>query len=259
MAEDIKYIGVDPDYTQSPKENNAVSKTKKNKSETKEKFRINKHNSKVDNFIASTKPKYKHTGKLIIVLLILLFVWIFKPINFLKTKLEEKRIHYSMQEDSSSVNLDIKFGLWNNILYYLSYNYYKDLRGTIIVPVKNYTLNAHYDLGHMGVDLNGYDGQEVIAAYDGIVVQTGFDSKYKNYVMIKHIIKGYDIYTYYGNLNTINAYEGQYVNQGHIIGTISGTQTGTGVLDENYCHLHFAVRKDLKESSGMDPMLFIYK
>ena len=127
MAEDIKYIGVDPDYTQSPKENNAVSKTKKNKSETKEKFRINKHNSKVDNFIASTKPKYKHTGKLIIVLLILLFVWIFKPINFLKTKLEEKRIHYSMQEDSSSVNLDIKFGLWNNILYYLSYNYYKDL------------------------------------------------------------------------------------------------------------------------------------
>ena len=232
MADDIKYIGVDPDYTQSPKENNAVSKTKKNKSDTNEKFRINKHNSKVDDFIASTKPKYKHKGKIITILLIILLI---------------------------SLNLDIKFGLWNNILYYLSYNYYKDLRGTIIVPVKNYTLNAHYDLGHMGVDLNGYDGQEVIAAYDGIVVQIGFDSKYKNYVMIKHIIKGYDIYTYYGNLNTINAYEGQYVNQGHIIGTISGTQTGTGVLDEDYCHLHFAVRKDLKESSGMDPMLFIYK
>ncbi len=259
MADDIKYIGVDPDYTQSPKENNAVSKTKKNKSDTEEKFRINKHNSKVDDFIASTKPKYKHTGKIITLLLIILLIWIFKPVSFLKAKLDEKRMYYALQDDSSSLNLDIKFGLWNNILYYSSYNYYKDLRGTLINPLKDSTLNIPYDLAHNGIDLNGHNGQEVLCAANGIVIDVGKDSKHGNYIMVKHDINSYEIYTYYSNLNTIIAYNGQLVSQGQTIGTIAGREDVSTIMNDKHCHLHFAVRKDTKESSGMNPLLFIYK
>lgn len=259
MADDIKYIGVDPDYTQSPKENNAVSKTKKNKSDTKEKFRINKHNSKVDDFIASTKPKYKHTGKIITILLIILLIWIFKPVSFLKAKLDEKRMYYALQDDSSSFNLDFKFGLWSNLVYYTSYNYYKDLRGTLINPLSNSTLNKPYDLAHNGVDLNGYNGQEVMCARDGIVVDVGNDKKHGNYVMVKHDIKDYTIYTYYANLSSIYVYVGQYLSEYQVIGTISGKDDVQSVMNDEHCHLHFAVRKDIKESSGMDPLLFIYK
>lgn len=259
MADDIKYIGVDPDYTQSPKENNAVSKTKKNKSDTKEKFRINKHNSKVDDFIASTKPKYKHKGKIITILLIILLIWIFKPVSFLKAKLDEKRMHYALQDDSSSFNLDLKFGLWNNILYYSSYNYYKDLRGTIIKPLDNSSTNRNYDLSHPAIDLNGYSGQEVMCAANGIVVDVGYSEDQDNYIMIKHNIKGYDLYTYYSNLTTIYVSNGQYVYQGQAIGTITGREDVSTVVNDKHCHLHFAVRKDTKESSGMNPLLFIYK
>lgn len=259
MADDIKYIGVEPDYTQSPKESNAVSKIKKDKTEKKEKFRINKHNSKVDDFIASTKPKSKYTGKLIAVLLIVLIVWVFKPITFLKAKLDEKRMYYAMQDDSNSLNLDLKFGLWSNIVYYTSYNYYKDLRGTLINPLSDSTLNKPYDFAHNGVDLNGYSGQEVMCANYGVVVDVGNDSKHGNYVLVKHVIKDYTIYTYYANLNTTYVYVGQYLSQYQVIGTISGKDNVQSVMNDEHSHLHFAVRKDIKESSGMDPFIFIQK
>lgn len=252
----IKYIGSDSDYSPETKK---VSNANNSNSEKKGRFKINKHNSKVDDFIASTKPVYKHTGKIIAIILVIVLIWILKPISYLNNKLDEKRMHYAMQYDPNSINLDFKFNLWENIVYYASYNYYKDLRGTLINPVSNSSLNKPYDLAHNGVDLNGYNGQEVMCAKEGIVVDVGKDQKHGNYVMVKHNIKGYEIYTYYANLNTINVYVGEYLSQYQVIGTISGKDNVTSVMNDEYCHLHFAVRKELKESSGMDPLMFIYK
>ena len=192
-------------------------------------------------------------------LLIVLLVWVFKPITFLKAKLDEKRMYYAMQDDSNSLNFDLKFGLWSNIVYYTSYNYYKDLRGTLINPLEDSTLNVPYDLAHNGIDLNGHNGQEVMCANYGVVVDVGNDSKHGNYILVKHDIKGYELYTYYSNLNAIYVYKEQYVVQGQTIGNIIGQENVSTIMNDKHCHLHFAVRKNIKESSGMNPLLFIHK
>lgn len=254
MAEDIKYIGVEPDYTESPKKEGKVSN--KNKAEKKERFKTNKYNSKVEDFIKSTKPKYKHTCKVITILFVVILVLVFKPIHFLQAKLEEKRAYYAQNESN---DISLNYNLFDNLVYATSYNYYKDLRGTLGNPLNNSSLNAPFDLAHPGVDLNGYNGQEALSVKEGIVVQAGNDEKHGNFVMIEHNIKGYTIYTYYSNLGSIAVYEGQYVSQGQVIGTITGKDGGVRVLNKEASHLHFAVRKSTKESSGMNPLMFIKK
>ena len=93
----------------------------------------------------------------------------------------------------------------------------------------------------------------------GVVVDVGNDSRHGNYVLVKHVIKDYTIYTYYANLNTTYVYVGQYLSQYQVIGTISGKDNVQSVMNDEHSHLHFAVRKDIKESSGMDPLMFIQK
>lgn len=257
MADDIKYIGVEPEYNESPKKEKLSSNYKKDKEPKKETFRTNKYNSKVDDFIKSTKPKYKHTNKVVVVLIIALLVWVFKPIGFLRAKLDEKRSFYANQ--SNNVSIDLNYNLFDNLVYASSYNYYKDLRGTISNPLPNSSINATFDLFHKGVDLNGYNGQQVLSAQEGTVIDTGFDEKHGNYIMIEHYINGYTVYTYYSNLTTSNVYTGQYVSQGQQIGTITGSESGSSIINKDHCHLHFALRKTIEESSGIDPMLVIAK
>ena len=129
---------------------------------------------------------------------------------------------------------------------------------TLAMPLAGGKLNAPYDHSHRGVDFCGYYGQEVTASADGTVVQTGTDKKHGNFIMIKHVINGYTIYTYYGNLGSIYVSENQYVTTGQSIGTITGSVSGMKVMDDSVYHVHFAVRKSTKESSGMNPLLFLY-
>lgn len=230
----------------------------KNNKTGKPLFRFNKHNSKVDNFIRESKGEFKYTKYILIILAIIALVLVFKPFDFLKQKLEEKRLYYASQ---SSYAYDIDFGdlnLIDELVYASSYKYYDNLRDTLAMPLAGGKLNAPYDHSHRGVDFCGYYGQEVTASADGTVVQTGTDKKHGNFIMIKHVINGYTIYTYYGNLGSIYVSENQYVTTGQSIGTITGSVSGMKVMDDSVYHVHFAVRKSTKESSGMNPLLFLY-
>lgn len=88
---------------------------------------------------------------------------------------------------------------------------------------------------HNGMDMATYRGAPIYAALDGVVVETGYDVTYGNYVIISHH-SGYQ--TLYGHMNTILAHEGQHVTTSTRIGLVGNTGQSTGP------HLHFTVYKN---------------
>jgi murein DD-endopeptidase MepM/ murein hydrolase activator NlpD len=94
---------------------------------------------------------------------------------------------------------------------------------------------------HSGLDLAAPEGTPVLAARKGVVVDSGFDPIYGNYVLVAH--EG-EWHTLYGHLASIAVRLKQSVDSGMMIGTVGSTGRSTGP------HLHFEVR-----SSGvaLDP------
>jgi murein DD-endopeptidase MepM/ murein hydrolase activator NlpD len=88
---------------------------------------------------------------------------------------------------------------------------------------------------HNGMDMATYRGAPIYAALDGVVVDTGYDVTYGNYVIISHH-SGYQ--TLYGHMNTIIAHVGQRVTTTTRIGLVGNTGQSTGP------HLHFTVYKN---------------
>jgi len=93
---------------------------------------------------------------------------------------------------------------------------------------------AHGNNGN-AVDIANACGTPIYAAADGIaiVVKTsGYNSGYGSYVKIQH---NNGTSTLYAHLSVVNIANGQYINQGQIIGKMGTTGRSTG------CHLHFEV------------------
>ena len=86
---------------------------------------------------------------------------------------------------------------------------------------------------HPGIDIDGYTGEPIVAAKDGVVIMAGPYSGYGNAVIIDH---GGGIATLYGHQSSIAVGSGQRVRQGDIIGYVGCTGYCTGP------HLHFEVR-----------------
>ena len=250
-----KYIGVEP--------------VKEKERKPKTRFRTNKHNSKVDNFIRESKGEYKIIKHVLIILCILALVWVFKPFDFLIQKLEEKRIAYNSQyyngiDTKIDINVDLsnlskakRKGVMDTVFYISNYDYYKKLPGSIILPLQNGQVVTAYNYSHRAIDILGYNGQNVVAAANGTVNKIGYDDRYGNYVMIKHFIENHELYTYYGNLGSINVVEGQNVSSGQLIGTITTSVEALKNVSGQTSHLHFCVRRNTSDLSGMDPLLLI--
>lgn len=258
MNDDITYIGVE----QEEKPEN-TTKTKIKSKKNKNVFKVNKRNRKVDKFISSTKNSFFTKEKIVIVLIILAIV-IFKPITFLQNALDKKREYYAMineyssQNTDYSLNIDVNLGsLWNTIVYTTGEEYYVNCKGTLLMPVDGNVI-CHYDWTHRGIDIASYSYPgTVYAATSGTVCYVGYSQKYGNELMIEHNINGMTLYTYYGNLANITVSEGQSVDTNTVIGTEAGDNTSPAVsVDGNSHHVHFAVRKSYKESSGMNPLIF---
>ena len=88
---------------------------------------------------------------------------------------------------------------------------------------------------HNGIDIPAERGTPVLAAADGTVTETGFDTERGNYLMIDH---GDGLATLYAACSKVDVNEGDPVKAGTPIAAIGSTGRSTGP------HLHFEVRQD---------------
>lgn len=89
---------------------------------------------------------------------------------------------------------------------------------------------------HGGIDLAAEKGADIVAAAEGTVYQTGFDSDYGNYIVLYHVLSGE--FTYYAGCQDVLAAEGENVAAGQKIATVGSTGRSTGP------HLHFALSRN---------------
>ena len=88
---------------------------------------------------------------------------------------------------------------------------------------------------HTGIDIAAPEGQAVLAAAGGTVVESGYDVERGNYLILDH---GDGLSTLYGQCRDFTVEEGDTVRAGEMIGAVGSTGMSTGP------HLHFEVRQD---------------
>ncbi len=111
------------------------------------------------------------------------------------------------------------------------------------MPVDGVTLTSGYGMrwhpvlggrrAHKGVDLAAPSGTPIYASADGVVSKAEWFAGYGLFVSLEH---GGDIQTRYGHMSRLNAYAGQKVRKGDLIGYVGSTGRSTGP------HLHYEVR-----------------
>ncbi len=103
--------------------------------------------------------------------------------------------------------------------------------------------------GHRGMDIAGPYGTPVVAAESGVVIRANSTDSWGDswgyYVLIYH---NETFTTRYAHLSSLTVYDGQYVEQGTVVGYEGATGNVTGP------HLHFEVYQN---GSRVDPMLFL--
>ncbi len=96
---------------------------------------------------------------------------------------------------------------------------------------RTHPVTGQYTL-HNGVDLAIYRGAPIYASKSGYVTTAVYNYSWGNYVVINHM-DGFS--TLYGHMDSYIVKEGQYVNQGDVIGYVGTTGWSTGY------HLHFTI------------------
>ena len=98
---------------------------------------------------------------------------------------------------------------------------------------------------HSAIDIVVSWGTKVKATCDGKVADTGYNSVFGNYIILKHA-NGYQ--SLYAHLSTVSVKEGASVSQGAIIGNSGNTGQSTGP------HLHFSI---FKNGQALDPRKYV--
>ncbi len=99
---------------------------------------------------------------------------------------------------------------------------------------------------HTGIDIAGSRiyGKPVVASNSGYCVRVRYyTTGYGYHVMIDH---GDNSWTVYGHMSELLVHEGQWVNQGDVIGKVGSTGNSTGP------HLHFEIRIDGVQVNPLD-------
>lgn len=97
---------------------------------------------------------------------------------------------------------------------------------------------------HTGIDIPAPEGEAVLAAAGGTVIETGFDTVRGNYLLLDH---GNGLSTLYGQCRNLTAEKGDAVKAGEMLGAVGSTGMSTGP------HLHFEVRQD---EQPQDPVAY---
>ena len=85
---------------------------------------------------------------------------------------------------------------------------------------------------HGGIDIPAPKNTHILAAKSGVVITSGYNSSYGNYVVISHGTSS----TLYAHMTSRAVSVGDSVKQGQTIGYVGTTGSSTGN------HLHFEVR-----------------
>lgn len=86
---------------------------------------------------------------------------------------------------------------------------------------------------HSGIDIAAYYGTPIRASKSGKIIFSGWGKGYGNLIIIRHDNR---YKTYYGHMSKRIVEDGQWVNQGQIIGLVGDTGRSLG------SHLHFEIR-----------------
>lgn len=86
---------------------------------------------------------------------------------------------------------------------------------------------------HNGIDMAAAEGTPIVAAYDGIVGQAGYNSSMGNYIYVEH---GDGLRTIYLHASKLYVEKDDIVLKGDVIAAVGTTGRSTGP------HLHFSVR-----------------
>lgn len=113
--------------------------------------------------------------------------------------------------------------------------------GRIFIYPTTGSITQGYHAGHYAIDIADSGMPPVWAAGGGTVtkVSTGtWGGGYGNHIVVDH---GNGLETLYAHLDSVNVYEGQWVNQGDVIGIMGNTGRVYGVTG---IHLHWEVIQD---------------
>ena len=104
---------------------------------------------------------------------------------------------------------------------------------------------------HGGIDIPAPKNTPILAAKSGVVITSGYNSSYGNYVVISH---GGSSSTLYAHMNKRGVSVGESVSQGQVIGYVGTTGSSTGY------HLHFEIRTSAGRQDPVDyyPDLTLY-
>jgi murein DD-endopeptidase MepM/ murein hydrolase activator NlpD len=104
-------------------------------------------------------------------------------------------------------------------------------------------LHEGIDIRHLQTDKRGEPTDSVLATADGTVVYFSIRpslSNYGNYLVIRHLVQGVEIYSLYAHLSAIRPglKIGESVKAGEIIATMGRTSNAETILKER-AHVHF--------------------
>lgn len=103
---------------------------------------------------------------------------------------------------------------------------------------------------HTGMDIAAADGSDILAAFPGTVIDSGWSDIYGNYIKLEHAS---NLQTFYAHCSEIIAQEGTNVKQGERIATVGSTGLTTGphlhfsvLVDGNYTDPYWALKENIK-------------
>ena len=125
---------------------------------------------------------------------------------------------------------------------------FDDDQSTIAFPViGSGAVTRGFSEDHNGADISAKEGTAVVSLYDGEVIETGFDDKEGNYIIILNDKGGTVKYSHLQNESNVS--EGDEVKLGTEIGKVGSTGQSTGP------HVHIEITDE--NGQQIDPMSII--